>query len=80
MPFVTAAHIRRIAQTRVLAASHDGNARMPPVLFPRTTWPDLLETSGDRGAAALLKSAVVIEAEAALLRDIDVPTDLPASK
>ena len=80
MPFVSAEHITRVAATGVLTASSDGNAPMPPALFPREMWPALLETSGDRGAAALLKSARLIAAERAMLRDIDTPADLSASK
>jgi molybdenum cofactor cytidylyltransferase len=80
MPFVSAEHIRRVAATGMLTASSHGSAPMPPAYFPRETWPELLETSGDRGAAALLKSALLIKAEPAMLRDIDTPADLPASK
>ncbi len=80
MPFVSADHIRLVAAAGMLTASSDGNALMPPAYFPREIWPELLETSGDRGAAALLKSALLIKAEPDMLRDIDAPADLPASK
>lgn len=80
MPFVSPEHIRLVAAAGMLTASSDGSAPMPPAYFPREIWPELLETSGDRGAAALLKSALLIKAEPAMLRDIDTPADLPASK
>jgi molybdenum cofactor cytidylyltransferase len=80
MPFVPATHIDRVARTGVLACSYNGNAVMPPALFPRDSWPDLLTTSGDRGAAPLLKSALKIETASNVLRDIDTSADLPASK
>lgn len=80
MPFVSAEHLRLVAAAGMLTASSDGSAPMPPAYFPREIWPELLETSGDRGAAALLKSARLITAEPAMLRDIDAPADLPASK
>lgn len=80
MPFVSADHILRVAATGALTASSDGSAPMPPAFFPREIWPKLLETFGDRGAAALLKSARLIVAEPAMLHDIDTPSDLRASK
>ncbi|HEV7232687.1 MAG TPA: nucleotidyltransferase family protein, partial [Sphingorhabdus sp.] len=54
MPFVSEAHLRKLVATGTLAASHDGHAPMPPALFPRETWPQLLEIAGDRGASVLL--------------------------
>ena len=80
MPFVSVEHVKCVVATGELTASSDGNAPMPPAYFPRETWPALLETSGDRGAAALLQSARLIVAAPARLRDIDTPADLPASK
>jgi molybdenum cofactor cytidylyltransferase len=77
MPFVTLDHVRAVAASRMLTASHNGHSPMPPALFPRAYWPQLLATTGDRGAAALLKQARLIRAEPEMLRDIDVPTDLP---
>lgn len=80
MPFVPESHLRAVARAGVLAASNNGTANMPPALFPRESWPDLLATSGDRGGAALLGSARVIAIDPAYLRDIDTAADLPASK
>jgi molybdenum cofactor cytidylyltransferase len=79
MPFVSAAHLHKLAATGTLAASHDSQVPMPPALFPRDTWPQLLATRGDRGASALLKTALHIPASAEELRDIDVAGDLPRS-
>lgn len=76
MPFVPESHLRAVARAGVLTASNNGTANMPPALFPRESWPDLLATSGDRGGAALLGSAKVIAIEPVHLRDIDVPDDL----
>lgn len=82
MPFVTAHHISSLigAYSGQIVASSDGNAHMPPVIFPRESWPKLLETSGDAGARGLLRNAQVVEAPAAELRDVDYLADLPASK
>ena len=80
MPFVPESHLKAIAHASVLTASNNGTANMPPAMFPRDSWPDLLATSGDRGGAALLGSARIIAIDPAFLRDIDTAADLPASK
>jgi molybdenum cofactor cytidylyltransferase len=77
MPFVTAQHIARIAATDGLAASHDGECPMPPALFPRALWSQLLATAGDAGARGLLRTAKAVTASPEELRDIDLPADLP---
>jgi molybdenum cofactor cytidylyltransferase len=77
MPFVTAQHIASIAANAALTASHDGERPMPPVLFPRDHWPQLLATKGDAGARALLGAAKTVLAPPQELRDIDLPADLP---
>lgn len=76
MPFVSAGHIAKLAAHNDLAASHDGHQPMPPALFPRSCWPDLLATSGDSGARALLRRAKLVTAPPHELRDIDVAADL----
>lgn len=76
MPFVSAEHIAVIVAQNGLAASTDGEKPMPPALFPRTTWPDLLATSGDSGARSLLGTAKLVAAPPRELRDIDLPADL----
>jgi molybdenum cofactor cytidylyltransferase len=77
MPFVKAPHIARIAASKGLTASHNGNAPMPPALFPRSFWPELLATEGDTGARALFGGAKIVMAPPKELHDIDLPADLP---
>lgn len=77
MPFVTQGHLKAIAATGRLTASTDGTARMPPILFPRALWPELLVAKGDSGARHLLRDAHLVQAPATELHDIDVVADLP---
>jgi molybdenum cofactor cytidylyltransferase len=77
MPFVTARHIERLlAAGAGTTASTCGGNPMPPALFPRDVWPELLATVGDAGARDVLRRATLISAPAFELRDIDVPSDL----
>jgi molybdenum cofactor cytidylyltransferase len=82
MPFVSVQHFTALiaAYDSEIIASTNGDAKMPPAIFPRSSWPDLLATLGDAGARGLLKGACVVAAPADELRDIDTPADLPASK
>lgn len=82
MPFVQAAHVEALiaACTDNVVASFDGNKSMPPAIFPRSHWPELLATVGDAGARHILAHAEKIAAPAGILRDIDTPHDLAASK
>jgi CTP:molybdopterin cytidylyltransferase MocA len=84
MPFIMASHIDALIQAcdgEIIASSEsDGNQSMPPAIFPRTTWPLLLETKGDAGARQILAPARSLAAPARSLRDIDTPDDLAASK
>ena len=82
MPFIMASHIDALIQAcdGEIIASSDGNQSMPPAIFPRTTWPFLLETKGDAGARQILARAHSLAAPARSLRDIDTPDDLAASK
>jgi molybdenum cofactor cytidylyltransferase len=82
MPFVPAAHFSELISRadEDVVASCDGKHAMPPAIFPRKYWQQLLETSGDSGARNLLVGAKLVCAPAAYLRDIDTPGDLPASK
>jgi molybdenum cofactor cytidylyltransferase len=81
MPFVTEDHLQKLANSfdddRPVCSS-DGIARMPPAIFPQSMWPALQRLSGDQGARDLLSDAVVVEAGAAMLADIDRPEDLLA--
>jgi len=82
MPFVQAAHVEALiaACTDNVVASIDGHQPMPPAIFPRSHWPDLLATVGDAGARHILADAEKLTAPASMLGDIDTPDDLAASK
>lgn len=76
MPFVTRAHLDAIAADVAITASTDGKATMPPALFPRAIWPQLLAATGDGGARDLLRGANLVKADVSELLDIDVVADL----
>ena len=80
MPFVSQAHLAIVAAGDGLTASSDGKASMPPALFPRAFWPELLAAQGDKGAHSLLRQARIIMTTSEELRDIDVAADLPRPK
>mgnify|MGYP000394713460 FL=1 len=82
MPFVHAAYVEALiaACTHDVVASFDGNQPMPPAIFPRSHWPELLATVGDAGARHILAHAEKLTAPAGTLCDIDTPDDLAASK
>jgi molybdenum cofactor cytidylyltransferase len=82
MPFVSTGHLTALALAYdgEIIASTNGDAKMPPAIFPRSSWTDLLATSGDAGARGLLKGACVVAVPPWELHDIDTPADLPASK
>jgi molybdenum cofactor cytidylyltransferase len=67
----------------LVAPALDGQPRGAPAIFDRTLWPDLLALAGDTGARPLLQryraQLITIPAEAAWLRDIDTPADLPTN-
>ena len=77
MPFVTTCHIEKLLEAGegIIASTFCGSP-MPPALFPRHVWPELLKTSGDAGARGLLQTALLVAAPQSELRDIDVPADL----
>lgn len=78
MPDVTAAHVARIivATGDRPAASHDGQAAMPPACFPRSYAGRLATLTGDRGAGSLIAKGAALVAAPSLLRDVDRLTDL----
>lgn len=82
MPFIAASHIDALmaACDNDIIASADGGQSMPPAIFPRATWPLLLDTKGDAGARIILSQARYLAAPLGSLRDIDTPDDLAASK
>lgn len=82
MPRVTAAHIRRMMDTAdgpaTIVASSDGVDPMPPALFGRNLFPELLELEGDQGARDLIRRGRHVIAPPAELVDIDTQEDLRA--
>lgn len=77
MPFIPASHLRALlaADGAIIASSLGGQA-MPPVLFSRDAASELLVLQGDRGARGLLRGAVLVPGDVAMLADIDRPSDL----
>jgi molybdenum cofactor cytidylyltransferase len=77
MPFVTPDHFRAVIRAGGdhIVASALGANRLPPALFPRRLFPALACLSGDMGASALLKNAVLVSGDAAMLADIDTRAD-----
>ncbi len=84
MPFVTTAHLHRLiaafgsAEGQACIASQNDQIRMPPAIFPKSHFPDLLALTGDQGARPLLRAAIGVPTEHGLLADIDTPGDLAA--
>jgi molybdenum cofactor cytidylyltransferase len=78
MPFVTRDHVRAVigANGDHVVASATGATRLPPALFPRRLFPALACLSGDTGASRLLRNAVLVPGDAAMLVDIDTRDDL----
>lgn len=83
-PLVSAAHLQTLIDRwsgddhEIVASAYSGTFG-PPVLFPRATFGDLLELTGDQGARALLRDSrfklrTVPFADAAI--DIDTISDL----
>ena len=84
MPFVTTAHLDRLiaafgsAEGHACITSQNDQIRMPPAIFPKSHFPDLLALTGDQGARPLLRAAIGVPTEPGLLADIDTPGDLAA--
>jgi len=81
MPFITVDHLSGLFQAfdgQCAASSRSGTA-MPPAIFGRALFPQLLALEGDAGARRLLTNAVLVEAPDASLIDIDTPADLAAA-
>ncbi|NYT41113.1 nucleotidyltransferase family protein [Sphingomonas sp. R-74633] len=80
MPRVTAAHIRRMMDAAdgaaTIVASSDGVSPMPPALFGRDVFPELLKLEGDHGARDLIRRGHHVIAPPAELVDIDTQDDL----
>lgn len=82
MPRVTAAHIYRMFDAAegaaTLVASSDGVRPMPPALFGRDRFADLLALTGDSGARELIRRGRHVVTSPAELVDIDTREDLAA--
>jgi molybdenum cofactor cytidylyltransferase len=78
MPFVTRSHLSLLigaAGKGPVATEHNG-VKSPPAIFPSEMFADLMALDGDRGARPLLEGAFAIQADAAMVRDIDTLGDL----
>ncbi|MDF7775844.1 nucleotidyltransferase family protein [Sphingomonas sp. AOB5] len=80
MPRVTAGHIYRMLDRSdgpdVVVASSDGVQPMPPALFGRDRFDDLLALTGDQGARDLIRGGHHVVTSPAELVDIDTRDDL----
>lgn len=69
------------AGARLVAPTVEGQPRGAPAIFDRSLWAELLALEGDTGARPLLQrhrhELATLAADAAWLRDIDTPEDLP---
>ncbi len=86
-PFLDSALLRRLfalwrGGANLAAPVADGELRGAPALFDRSFFPALAAVQGDRGGRGLLQEHVAqvtpLHVDAALLRDIDHPDELPS--
>lgn len=86
-PYLGAALLRRLVQAwrqgaDIAAPLAEGEVRGAPALFDRRLFPELRRVQGDSGGRALLAAqratVAAVHAPAAMLRDVDLPGDLPA--
>lgn len=80
MPRVTASHIHHLLDAAdapdAVVASSDGVTPLPPALFGRDRFDELLTLTGDHGARALIAGGKHIVANPAELIDVDTPEEL----
>jgi molybdenum cofactor cytidylyltransferase len=80
MPRVTAAHVCRLFDAAdsagTIVASSNGDFPLPPALFGKDRFDDLLDLDGDEGARQLIQRGRHVVANAAELVDIDTREDL----
>jgi molybdenum cofactor cytidylyltransferase len=82
MPLITSAHLAALRQAfdasdrQAIVATSCGETRSPPAIFPRAQWEALKTMTGDKGARELLQTGLAVEAEQAMLIDIDTQADL----
>jgi molybdenum cofactor cytidylyltransferase len=80
MPRVTAAHIYRLFDAAVgpdaIVASSNGEEPLPPALFGKDRFDELMALEGDKGASALIMTGRHVVTNAAELLDVDTPEEL----
>lgn len=80
MPRVSKAHLGRLFAAsddrRSIIFSVDGERTSPPALIGSMHFDALASLTGDQGARALAKSAVLVTAAPGELADVDTPADL----
>ena len=80
MPRVTAAHIQRLFDAYdgadAVVASSDGTQPMPPGLFGKDRFAELLALDGDQGARDLIRGGRHVITSPAELVDVDTQEDL----
>jgi molybdenum cofactor cytidylyltransferase len=80
MPRVTASHVQRLFDAydgpEAVVASSDGVQPMPPVLFGRARFAELLALEGDQGARDLIRGGHHVVTSPAELKDVDTQEDL----
>jgi molybdenum cofactor cytidylyltransferase len=82
MPFVPAAHLRALlaAFDGDRIGSCVGDRPLPPAVFARRHFGDLLRLTGDRGAQSLLRDAPHVELSPDAAVDIDTIDDLDRAR
>lgn len=85
MPFVTAEHLAAVLDRcgATGSASTDGTRPMPPACFPVTMFDALARSTGDKGAAPLLRGLppqALLRASDRLLFDVDTPEALATAR
>jgi molybdenum cofactor cytidylyltransferase len=78
-PAVTADHLRALAVSGAITASAYAGRRGVPAYFPASSFPQLLQLTGDTGARALLRDAPTIDLPHGEL-DIDTADDLAQAR
>lgn len=84
MPFVTSDHLLALVErlgedmSVPVASVAEGGAPMPPAIFGHDHFPALLQSTGDRGARDLLRSAARLVVPPRQLADCDTLEDFAA--
>ncbi len=84
MPLVPVSHYAALVEAvtlrgpEAIAASSDGQAKMPPAVFGRDHFDALADLSGDTGARVLLSDSETVDCQPEWLTDIDTQEALAA--